>query len=298
MSLLVLGTVALDSVRTPAGLRRKMLGGSAVHFSMSARLFTPVALVGVIGFDFPKEYIRLLRRKGINLDSLKRAKGKTFHWQGEYKGDMNSAITINTELGVLISSKPILAPEHRKIKNIFLANIDPDDQRLVLDLVHQAEFVGLDSMNYWIDNKKKSLLKVMKRVHLFVANEHEARSLTGEFNLIKAAKNLSSLGPEIIVIKKGEHGLIFYTSNFLFCLPAYPITGVVDPTGAGDTFAGALMGYLSSHKKNSSNIKKALCNAVVCASFNVEGFGLDVTKDLEASQLCRRIREFKKITSI
>jgi sugar/nucleoside kinase (ribokinase family) len=299
MSILVLGTVALDTVKTPYGKRKEMLGGSAVHFSMSARLFTQVMLISIVGADFPAKYLRFLDEKGIILESLIRVAGKTFRWQGEYKADMNAAITLSTQLGVLNIFKPKLVEHQRGCKNIFLANVDPDIQSRLLHTLHCPGLVGLDSMNYWINNKRQALLKVMKRADLFVANDQEARSLTGEANLFEAARGLLRLGPKMVVIKKGEHGLIFYSPSFLFCLPAYPVHKVIDPTGAGDTFAGALMGYLSTKIKiNRSALKQALAYATVSASFNVEGFGVNKTANLTRNLLEKRLKKYRIITSV
>jgi sugar/nucleoside kinase (ribokinase family) len=298
MSILVLGTVALDSVKTPHGLKKDLLGGSAVHFSMSARLFTPVHLVAVIGEDFPAKHIQFLREKGIDVTSLKIIKGKTFRWQGEYQDDCNNAITIATELGVLTSFKPEVAIHQKKIKNIFLANVDPDIQKHLLESMQKPQLVGLDSMNYWINNKKKQLISLLKKVDLFVANDQEARSLTGEHNLIKAGSQLLRLGPDMVVIKKGEHGVIFLSKDILFSLPAYPVEEVIDPTGAGDTFAGGLMGYLASKNRITNQaIKNALYYATVCASFNVQGFGVAKTSNIQRQALEKRLREFKAIIS-
>ncbi|MFC1709340.1 PfkB family carbohydrate kinase [Candidatus Omnitrophota bacterium] len=295
MSLIVLGTVALDTVKTPAGKRSKMLGGSASHFSMSARLFTDVNLVAVIGEDFPKKHIDFLRSKGVILTSLIKDKGKTFHWEGEYTGDLNTALTLNTQLGVLSAFRPCVAECQKKIGNIFLANVDPDIQMRLLKMMNSPRLVGLDSMNFWIKHSRKSLLKLLKEVDLFVANDAEARDLSGESNLINAAKKLRSFGPKMVVVKKGEHGVIFYCDKFIFSLPGFPISRVVDPTGAGDTFAGGLMGYLTkAGKVTESSIRKALAYATVMASFNVEDFGVNRTSKLTMKQVESRLRKFKK----
>ncbi len=299
MSILVLGTVALDSVKTPFGERQEILGGSAAHFSMAARIFTKVYLVSIIGLDFPPKFIKFLADKGVILSGIKKEQGNTFRWQGKYEGDCNTAITIDTQLGVLSIFKPQISKEHRVIKNIFLANVDPDIQSCLLDSMKNPRFIGLDSMNYWINTKKESLLKVIKRVHLFVANEQEARSLTGENNLVKAAAGLTKLGAKMVVIKKGEHGVIFYSPKVIFSLPAFPVTEVIDPTGAGDTFAGGLMGYLATKDKiRNSDIKQALAYATICASFNVEGFGLEKTAKLTRNYLEKRLKEYRMISSL
>lgn len=296
MSIIVLGTVALDTVKTPFGRRKHMLGGSAVHFSMSARLFTDVNLVAIIGEDFPHKHIEFLRRKGITMTSLIKGRGKTFKWEGEYKGDLNAALTLNTELGVLSAFRPVISEEERRIKHIFLANVDPDIQRHLLERMHAPKLIGLDSMNFWINNKRNSLLRLLKKVDIYVANDQEARSLSGEHNLIKAAKRLRAFGPKMVLIKKGEHGVFFYSDKFIISIPAYPTDRVVDPTGAGDTFAGGFMGYLSkAGKADVSTIKKAIGYGTIAASFNVEGFGVNRTADLKIRDIKDRLGKFRKI---
>lgn len=300
MSLIVLGTVALDNVKTPSGSKKDMLGGSAAHFSMSARLFTNVHLIAVVGQDFPERHLNFLKRKGIDLTSLKVDKGKTFRWQGEYqKGDLNTALTLATELGVLQTYIPSAGDHQKRIPNVFLANFDPDLQMKLLSTLHKPQLIGLDSMNLWIQHKCSSLKKLMKQVHLFVANDAEARALTGEGNLIKAAKALSQMGPKMIVVKKGEHGVLFYSKDLMFSFPAYPVDKVVDPTGAGDTFAGALMGYLSkAGKVDEKNLRKALLYATTLASFNVEGFGMAKTAPLTMVQVESRLKTLVKFSSV
>lgn len=295
MSVIVLGTVALDTVKTPFGKRTQMLGGSAAHFSMSARLFTKVNLVAIVGEDFPERHFSFLRQKGINISSLIRSAGKTFQWSGEYKGDLNTALTLSTELGVLSAFRPQISEEQKKIKYIFLANVDPDIQWHLLSHVRSPRLVALDSMNYWISHKRLPLIRLLKLVDIYVANDQEARALSGENNLFKAAKALSKYGPKMILIKKGEHGALFFSERLKFLLPAYPIERVVDPTGAGDTFAGGFMGYLARAKKiDASSLKKAIAYGTVAASFNVEDFGLNKTARLELKDLEGRLAEFKK----
>lgn len=298
MSILVLGTAALDTVTTPSGKRRDMLGGSAVHFALSASYFTKVNLVAIVGEDFPKKHIEFLKKKGIVLTSLVIKVGKTFRWEGEYSGDLNTALTLSTELGVLSAFRPEVASHQRRIENIFLANVDPDIQRHLLERMHAPRLVGLDSMNYWINHKKRSLLKLMKKVDIYVANDAEARSLSGEVNLIKAAKSLRRLGAKIIVVKKGEHGVLVYCDDFIFCLPAYPVEKIVDPTGAGDTFAGAFMGYLTRVRRiHALAIKKAISYGTIMASFNVEGFGVERTSTVAKRDVEHRLKDFREITS-
>jgi len=299
MSLLVSGTVALDNVRTPSGCKRLMLGGSASHFCMSASFFTKVYLSGVIGEDFPSEHLRLFKRKKIDLGSLIHLDGKTFQWDGEYKqGDFNSAITLATQLGVLGNFSPCIARAQRSLPYVFLANDDPKIQAQVLDQMTKPRFVGLDSMNLWITHKKKELRALIKRVDLFVANEREAMMLSGEHNLIKAAKYLRKLGPSFVAIKKGEHGVLFSAAKESFAFPAFPVEKVVDPTGAGDTFAGGLMGYLAHAKKiDIATCKRAVCYATILASFNVEGFGVEKTSTVTRAMIQKRLKTFIKFIS-
>jgi len=296
MSIIVLGTVALDHVKTPSGFKKDMLGGSAAHFAMSARLFTDVHMVAVVGEDFPRKHLEFLKRKGVDLSSLKINKGKTFRWRGEYKkGDLNNAVTLATQLGVLQSYSPQLTRQQEHLPNVFLANFDPDLQMQLLKLLKNPQLIGLDSMNLWITHKPKSLRRLMKMVHLFVANDSEARALTGENNLIMAAQRLRSMGPRMIIIKKGEHGVLFYSDSVMFCFPAYPVEKVVDPTGAGDTFAGGLMGYLSRvNKFDEKSLRKALLYATTVASFNVQGFGMARTASLSMREVEDRMKTFVK----
>lgn len=299
MSIVVLGTVALDSVKTPFGRKPRMLGGSAVHFSMSCRLFTEVHLVAIVGRDFPGRHVAFLKSKGIVLDSLIRSEGSTFHWEGEYRGDLNSAITKKTELGVLLSFCPQVKPSQRGIKNIFLANVDPEIQAQLLNCMRAPRLVGLDSMNYWIHTKRGKLLALFPRVDIYVANEQEARDLSGEHNLVKAAKGLRKLGARMVLIKKGEHGVLFYSDDFIFSLPAYPTDAVTDPTGAGDTFAGGFMGYLCTRNRlRAGDVRNAIAYGTICASFNVERFGVERTRGLRMCDVEQRLGDFKKIISL
>ena len=296
MSLVVLGTVALDHVKTPSGIKKDMLGGSAAHFAMSARLFTDVHMVAVVGKDFPRRHLDFLKRKGIDLTSLAINKGKTFRWRGEYKkGDLNNALTLATELGVLQTYVPQLADHQKHASHIFLANFDPDLQIQLLKHLKGPRLIGLDSMNLWITHKQKSLRHLMKMVHLFVCNDSEARALTRENNLIMAARRLRSMGPRMIVIKKGEHGVLFFSDQMMFAFPAYPVEKVVDPTGAGDTFAGGLMGYLSKvNKYDEKTMRKALLYATTVASFNVQGFGMARTASLSLREVDERMKTLVK----
>jgi sugar/nucleoside kinase (ribokinase family) len=300
VSLVVLGTVALDHVKTPSGSKKDMLGGSAVHFAMSARLFTDVHLVAVVGKDFPGKHLEFLKRKGIDISSLKISSGRTFRWRGEYKKeDLNTALTLATELGVLQTFVPELKEHQKSSPNIFLANFDPDLQLQLFKHLKSPRLIGLDSMNLWITHKRKSLRRLLKMVHLFVANDSEARALSGENNLIMAAKSLRAMGPRMIVIKKGEHGVLFYSDQVMFSFPAYPVEKVVDPTGAGDTFAGGLMGYLSkANKLDDKTLRKALLYATTVASFNVQGFGMARTASLSMHEVEERMKALVKFFAL
>jgi len=296
MSLVVMGTVALDSLKTPHGRKKDLLGGSASHFAMSARHFTPVHLCAVIGQDFPKKHIRFFRNKKINTDSLTIEQGKTFRWKGEYKAqDLNVACTLNTTLGVIVNCLPRLTNTQKNTKNVFLANYDPDLQLEFLCQMNKPDFVGMDTMNLWINIKKKSVARLLKKAHIVIVNDAEARDFTGEKNILKSAKALLSYGPKMVIIKKGEHGGIFYSKNHLFALPAYPLEEVIDPTGAGDTFAGGVMGYLSKARKlNSKTLIKAVSYATIFSSFNVGGFGMQKTAKLTMRDVEARMKVFRE----
>jgi len=298
MSLLVLGTTALDTVTTPTGRRREMLGGSAVHFAMAASHFTRVHLVAVVGKDFPRRHIDFLKKKGVDVAGLTVEKGATFRWEGQYHGDMNAALTVSTQLGVLATFRPCIAEKQRCIENIFLANVDPDIQRHLLERMRRPRLVGLDSMNYWINHKRHALVRLLKKVDIFVANDTEARSLSGETHLIRAARALRRMGAPTAVIKKGEHGVLVLVQDTVFCLPAYPVETIVDPTGAGDTFAGGFMGYLATTRKiDAAALKKAASYGTVMASFNVEDFGMARMARLTKKDIAGRLRRFRDITS-
>jgi sugar/nucleoside kinase (ribokinase family) len=296
MSLITLGTVALDTIRTDTGIEKDLLGGSAVHFAMSARLFTSVHLVSIVGVDFPKAHYDFLKKKGVNLTSVIERDGKSFRWEGEYqKGNYNTAITLSTELGVLLNYSPQVAFEQKDIPYVFLANFDPDIQSEFLHLMKKPRFVGMDTMNLWIANKQKAVKQLMKRVDLFIVNDGEARSLAEETSIMKAAKVLRRMGPRIIVIKKGEHGVYVHTDRFHFSFSAFPIEGVVDPTGAGDTFAGGLMGFLTKTKKtDEKTLRQAAVYATALASYNVEGFGTARTAPLTLSEVNKRKNQLLK----
>ncbi len=290
MSLIVLGTVAIDNIKTTTGWKRDLLGGSASHFCMSASLFSKVHLVSVVGDDFPKKHLNFLKKKGVDLTSLLEEEGKSFCWEGEYKkSDLNNAITISTELGVLLNYVPQVSVVHESLPYVFLANFDPDLQYQFLQRMTKPKLVGMDTMNLWLTIKRNSVLKLVKKVDLFIANDAEAKMLTKENNLIKAAKQIRKMGPKWVVIKKGEHGVYFHSDKFHFSFPAFPVENVLDPTGAGDTFAGGIMGYLVKHQKfDEKTFRNALTYATTLSSFNVEGFGMSKTAPLNLTKVNQR----------
>lgn len=298
MSLLVVGSIALDDVTTPYGSVKEVLGGSAVYFSLSASLFTRVNLVGVVGHDFPKRHNKLLEKRGIDLRGLEQKDGETFRWSGNYVGDMNTAHTNWVKLNVFERFTPSIPRAYKSSNYLFLANIDPDIQ---MDLLRQAKgtrFLACDSMNHWIDSKKKSLIKLISKVDLFFANEKEAQSLTGETNLKKAARAISSFGPRMVVIKKGEHGAFLFADNKIFTSPAYLLDTVVDPTGAGDSFAGGFMGYMATpgRRKTLQTLRKAVAYGTIMASFCVEGFSVAGLTRIKKRDIAKRFRNFSKMT--
>ncbi len=295
--LMVVGTVAIDSVETPFGKRDSVFGGSASYFSYAASFFTPVELIAVVGQDFPKEYRSILEERPIGLDHLMTGSGKTFHWKGKYEMDLNTAHTLDTQLNVLLEFKPQLKAD-REPEYLFLANIDPALQLDVLNQVKRpkCKFVACDTMNFWITGKRADLEKVLKRVDMVVLNDGEARQLAGEANLFKAARKIQAMGPGTVIIKKGEHGAILFYGPQFFVLPAYPLEEVFDPTGAGDTFAGGVMGSLVKlNEINFENLKQAVVNGAVIASFTVEAFGLDRLRKLNPSEIENRRSQFRKL---
>ncbi len=297
MSLLVVGTVALDSVKTPFGNVESALGGSATYFSTSASYFTDVRLVAVIGEDFPKEHIQFLKTRKIDIRGLQQEQGKTFHWKGEYGYDLNEARTLATDLNVLATFKPNIIDDHRSSEIVFLANIDPEIQLDVLRQVKLPRLVACDTMNYWIASKPDALKRTLKEVHLLTINEAEIRQLSGEASLVKAAKKVQAMGPKTIVVKQGSYGALMFHGHSVFSAPAYPLETVFDPTGAGDTFAGGFMGYLASTMNFSEeNMRQAVIFGSVMASLNVEAFSLDRLRSLDYKEIEGRYREFKKLT--
>ena len=298
MSVLVVGSVALDTIKTPFGKEKDILGGSATFSAVSASVFSLVNLVAVVGQDFPNEYIKLLKNKGIDLTGLKKEKGKTFRWEGEYGRDFSNPKTIRTNLNVFGEFNPIIPKAYQKNKFIFLANIDPQIQEKVLNQVKKPKIVACDTMNYWINTKRSQLVKLLRRVDICLLNETEAKELVGENNLVKAGKEISKLGPSVVIIKKGEHGVLLFSQKHIFTTPAYLLESVYDPTGAGDTFAGGLMGYLAKVKKyNQKSLREAVVYGNIMATFAVEDFSLRRLQNVTVSDVQRRLSIFRKITN-
>lgn len=299
MSILVVGSVAFDSIRTPYGHEDEILGGSGTYFSLAASYFAPVSLVAVVGEDFPDEHMEFFRRKGIDVSGLQRQAGRTFRWRGEYGHDMNVARTLETQLNVFASFSPRMRPEHAALELLFLGNIDPDLQRVVLGQMRRPRMVACDTMNYWIENKPESLLQTLALVDLLVINESETRQLAGETNLIKASRRILSFGPKMIVVKRGEYGALMVGPKTLFATPALPLEEVVDPTGAGDSFAGGMMGYLAaSGSQNDSVLRRAILYGCVMASFDVGQFGPRGLVNLSFTEIEARCREFRRVTHV
>lgn len=297
LQLLTVGSVALDTLQTPHGRRRRCIGGAATHASVAASYFCGrLGLVGVVGDDFPEDYRRLLAAKRIRLEGLLRAKGRTFHWKGRYQGDMAVAQTLRTELGVFATFDPQVPPSWRRAPFVFLANIEPSIQERVLRQMSGEPFSLLDTMNLWIATRKAALKKVLKQVTAVVLNDLEIRQLTGEHSLIRAAKAVLKMGPRHVFLKRGEHGATLVGDREYFHLPAYPSADVVDPTGAGDSFAGGLMGSLArAGKVTASSLRQAMAVGTVMASFQVEGFSLERTVRLRHFEIAKRLRALREM---
>ena len=297
MSILVVGSVALDSIETPFGKRDEILGGSATYFSLAASLFSKVDIVAAVGKDFPADARAMFRKKGIGTDGLKIRHGKTFRWKGRYEYDLGAAHTIYTHLNVFKDFKPEIPDDLKNSRFVFLANIDPDLQHSVLSQMNRPKLVACDSMNYWIENKRRSLERLLKKVDILLLNDAEARELSGEPNLIKAARKLVSSGPKAVIIKRGENGVLYFSKDEHFVAPAYLLESLYDPTGAGDTFAGGMMGYLASAKKtDESAIRKAVIYGTIMASFAVEDFGIKRLSGITMRDVRARYKQFERVT--
>jgi len=292
---LIIGTVAFDTIETPFGKVEKALGGSAAYASFAASFFSKPALVSVVGNDFPNEHIELLKKRGIGTDGVQ-IRGKTFHWDGLYEYDMNEAKTRRTELNSLEHFKAKVPEEYKDIKHVFLANIDPEQQLETLRQMNSPSFVVLDTMNFWITNKKKSLMEVIKKADVLLLNDGEARQLFSTLSLVKAANEALNLGPKAVIIKKGEHGALLFTKDKHFSAPGYPLENIKDPTGCGDSFGGAFIGYLAkTNDLSDKNFRKAVIYGSVVASHNAEDFGLNRLKTLTMEDIEKRYNEMKEI---
>lgn len=308
-TILTVGSMAFDSIQTPAGKADKVLGGSVNYFSVAASFHAPVQILGVVGEDFPKTHLDWLAARHIDVSGVKYAPGKTFHWVGSYEGNMNEAKTLSTALNVFEHFNPELSEKHREADLIFLANIDPVLQTSVLDQAKGPKLVAMDSMNFWITGKPDELKKTLKRVDILSINETEATLLSGEKNLKKAVEVIRGMGPQVIVVKRGEYGAMLFTASGIFIAPAYPVDTVVDPTGAGDSFAGGFMGYLAAHGASrdlaktdpaewDSLLRRAVIAGCTMASFTVQDFSLHRLMRLEGKELAVRQSELMKMISI
>ena len=297
MSVLIVGSTALDSIKTPYAHNPRLLGGSASHAAVAASFFAPVKLVGIVGEDFPKRYVQLYHKHNIDLEGLQIAPGKTFHWSGEYEVNMNNRRTLTTELGVFETFTPILPKSYQNSQFVLLANIAPGLQQHVLNQMRRPKFIVADTMDLWLNIALKDLLKLLRHVDGFVLNESEARQLVNEDNLVRAAKKIHKLGPKYVIVKKGEHGAILSSPSGIFLSPAFPLHSVKDPTGAGDSFVGGMMGYLSTAPGPiDKNLRRAMIYGSVVASCCCEGFGLNATTRVTRAAIEKRATELKAMT--
>lgn len=297
MSVLIVGSTALDSIKTPTAENPRLLGGSASHAAVAASFFSPVKMIGVVGDDFPKEYISLYKRHKIDLSGLQIVPGKTFHWSGEYEVNMNHRRTLLTELGVFEKFTPHLPDTHKSAQFVLLANIAPALQHHVLDQMTRPKFVAVDTMDLWLNIALDDLLRLLPRVDCFVLNDGEAHQLTKEDNIFLAMKKIHDLGPKYVIIKKGSHGSILSGPRGHFICPAYPLHDVCDPTGAGDSFVGGMMGYLATARGSvEKNFRRAMIYGSVVASFCCEGFGLNRTTKIKRADVEKRVKQLEKLT--
>jgi sugar/nucleoside kinase (ribokinase family) len=298
MSILVVGSVALDTVETPFGRADRVLGGSANYFAAAASLFVPVQVVGVVGDDYPMDRMDFLVERGVDLSGIEQAAGESFFWKGRYHYDLNSRDTIWTRLGVFADFHPHIPDAFRDARVVFLGNIDPVLQLDVLEQVRKPELVACDTMNYWIEGSRDALLRLLKRVQILLVNDAEIRQLADEPNLLKAARWVQARGPRYVVVKKGEHGAILYGPDWIFFAPGYPLEEVFDPTGAGDAFAGGFLGSLAGDgEPEREAFRRAMVYGSAAGSYAVERFSIDRFRDLEPLEIARRVHEFREMTS-
>jgi sugar/nucleoside kinase (ribokinase family) len=293
--MLVVGSIGLDTVKTPLGKRKEVLGGSATYAAVSGSYFNRVKLVSVVGKDFPKRYWQLFDKANLDVRGVKVARSDTFRWHAEYGWDLKEPRTIFTSLNAFTHFRPVLPEAYKKAKFVLLANIDPVAQRQVLRQLKKPKFIVCDTMNYWVRNKRRALFRVIKKIDMFVLNDTEARQATKENNLVQAGKILQKRGPRYVIIKKGEHGCLLFFGKYLFSLPGFLLESVSDPTGAGDSFAGAMVGYLANKNKiTKKTIKKAAIHASIMATFAVEGFSVDNLLGLSQRRINKRLKEFRR----
>ena len=298
MSILVVGSVALDSVETPFGSADQVIGGSGVFFSAAASLLGPVRLVGVVGDDYPMEQLDFLTERGVDLAGVERTEGESFFWAGRYSYDLNSRDTLETRLGVFGDFAPQIPDEYRDSRYVFLGNIDPVLQLDVLDQMREPVAVICDTMNYWIEGSREALVELLKRVDILMVNDAEARQLAGDHNLLGAARWIQERGPRLVVVKKGEHGAILFGPDWMFFVPGFPLEVIFDPTGAGDSFAGGFVGYMASiDSQEPDDLRRAMVYGSVMGSFAVESFSVDRFRLLDEEEILHRIMEFKEMTA-
>ncbi len=299
MNLVVTGTLAFDTIETPFAKKEDVLGGSATHFAHAAGPFGTVGLVGVVGTDFPDEHLKSFRERGIDCAGVEVAEGKSFRWSGRYEADWNTRHTLDTQLNVFADFDPKVPANYRDVPYVFLANAEPAVQSKALDQMKRPKLVVADTMNLWIDIKKDDLLGLLRRIDGLVMNDEEARMLTGENNLIRSARRVLEMGPSFVIVKKGEHGAYLVGKDVMFSLPAYPVEDVVDPTGAGDSFAGGFMGYIASvQNTQSQTLRRAMVYGTVTASFCVQGFGVDALADRGRADIEERFNELVSFVSL
>lgn len=298
MSVLVVGSVALDSVETPSGRADNVLGGSASYFGLSAAFFSPVRVVAVVGADdFPEEHLNLLSSRGVDVGGIQRVSGDSFHWSGAYGKEMKQAQTRETRLGVFETFDPVLATEERAARFVFLANIDPVLQLRVLEQVESPELIILDTMNYWIMSKRDALGKVIAKVDVVLMNDEELSLFTGDDNIVRASRTLLEMGPTCAVIKRGEYGAMMRLGDDLFAVCAFPTDTVTDPTGAGDSFAGAFVGYLAKHGPETGNYRRAVASGVTVSSFTVEAFSVGRLTEITEADVAERFSALQRMTT-
>ena len=297
MSVLVVGTVAFDSIETPFGSAERILGGSAAYFALGASFFTPVRVVGVVGQDFPEEHLELFLQRGVDLEGLQREKGETFHWRGRYHEDVNVRDTLELHLNVLAQFVPQLPDRYRDAEYVFLGNIDPLMQMEVLNQIRKMKLVACDTMDHWIRESPEDLRKVLRRIEMLVINDSEARLLSGYQNIVRAAREILKMGPKVVLIKRGEYGVLQFSDSSVFATPAYPLEEVFDPTGAGDSFAGGFLGQLARSQDSSQRgIRRAIVYGSVVASFTVEDFGVKRLAAASLAEIEERYQRFVQLT--